>query len=93
MGNEIAVKVRTVAGQRDRHGDQPRPHPTDYELGAAAIISGVTQVEPVKSADGSGHLTMQDEIKPAPLQRSIPPLITEQEVNAMLLAHNAAAVL
>ena len=35
----------------------------NYELGAASVISGVT-IRPVKSGDGSGHLTW-DEIAPA----------------------------
>lgn len=61
MGNEIAVKVHTVPGQEIVTED--RGHILNYELGAAAIISGVT-IRPVKSVDGSGHLTW-DEIKPA----------------------------
>ena len=60
MGNEIAVKVHTKPGQEIVTED--RGHILNYELGAAAIISGVT-IRAVKSADGSGHLTW-DEIKP-----------------------------
>ncbi len=61
MGNEIAVKVHTKPGQEIVIED--RGHILNYELGAAAIISGVT-IRAVKSADGSGHLTW-DEIEPA----------------------------
>lgn len=61
MGNEIAVKVHTMPGQEIV--TEERGHILNYELGAAAIISGVT-IRPVKSSDGSGHLTW-DEIEPA----------------------------
>lgn len=61
MGNEIAVKVHTKPGQEIVTED--RGHILNYELGAAAVISGVT-IRAVKSADGSGHLTWS-EIEPA----------------------------
>lgn len=61
MGNEIAVKVHTRPGQEII--TEERGHILNYELGAAAIISGTT-IRAVKSRDGSGHLTW-DEIKPA----------------------------
>src|ERR1043166_10102982 len=61
MGNEIAVKVHTKPGQEIVVED--RGHILNYEVGAAAVISGVT-IRAVKSADGSGHLKW-DEIKPA----------------------------
>ncbi|MEP6788054.1 MAG: GntG family PLP-dependent aldolase [Acidobacteriota bacterium] len=61
MGNEIAVKVHTNPGQEIVTED--RGHILNFELGAAAVISGVT-IRAVKSADGSGHLTW-DEIAPA----------------------------
>jgi len=60
MGNEIAVKVHTKPGQEIVTED--RGHILNYELGAAAIISGVT-IRAVKSTDASGHLTW-DEIAP-----------------------------
>lgn len=60
MGNEIAVKVHTKSGQEIVTED--RGHILNYELGAAAVISGVT-IRAVKSGDGSGHLTW-DEISP-----------------------------
>lgn len=60
MGNEIAVKVHTKPGEEIV--TEERGHILNYELGAAAIISGVT-IRAVKSGDGSGHLTW-DEIKP-----------------------------
>ncbi len=61
MGNEIAVKLHTKPGQEIV--TEERGHILNYELGAAALISGVT-IRPVKSADGSGHLTWA-EIEPA----------------------------
>ena len=61
MGNEIAVKLHTKPGQEIITED--RGHILNYEVGAAAVISGVT-VRAVKSNDGSGHLTW-DEIRPA----------------------------
>src|SRR5215208_3388561 len=61
MGNEIAVKVHTKPGQEII--TEERGHILNFELGAAAIISGVT-IRAVKSNDGSGHLTW-DEIAPA----------------------------
>ncbi|MEQ1645048.1 MAG: GntG family PLP-dependent aldolase, partial [Pyrinomonadaceae bacterium] len=60
MGNEIAVKVHTKPGQEIV--TEERGHILNYELGAAAVISGVT-IRPVRSADGTGHLTW-DEIAP-----------------------------
>jgi threonine aldolase len=60
MGNEIAVKVHTRPGEEIVTED--RGHILNYEVGAAAIISGVT-IRAVKSGDGSGHLTW-DEIEP-----------------------------
>jgi threonine aldolase len=61
MGNEIAVKVHTQPGHEIV--TEERGHILNYEVGAAAIISGVT-IRAVKSSDGSGHLSW-DEIKPA----------------------------
>src|ERR1041385_425616 len=60
MGNEIAVKVHTRPGQEIV--TEERGHILNYEVGAAALISGVT-IRPVRSIDGSGHLTW-DEIEP-----------------------------
>ena len=54
MANEIAVKLHTKPGQEVVTDD--RGHILNYELGAAAVFSGVT-IRPVKSGDGSGHLT------------------------------------
>lgn len=61
MGNEIAVKIHTKPGQEIVI--EERGHVLNYELGAAALISSVT-IRPIKSRDGSGHLTW-DEIEPA----------------------------
>lgn len=54
MGNQIAVKVHTKPGQEIII--EERGHILNYELGASAILAGVT-IRPVKSADGSGMLT------------------------------------
>lgn len=54
MGNQIAVKVHTRPGQEIVI--EERGHILNYELGASAIIAGVT-IRPVRSADGSGILT------------------------------------
>ncbi len=61
MGNEIAVKLHTQPGHEIII--EKRGHVLNYELGAAALISGVT-IRPVKSEDGSGHLTWS-EVEPA----------------------------
>jgi len=61
MGNEIAVKLHSKPGQEIII--EERGHVLNYELGAAALISGVT-IRPVKSVDGSGHLKWE-EIEPA----------------------------
>ncbi|MEO7672780.1 MAG: GntG family PLP-dependent aldolase [Pyrinomonadaceae bacterium] len=57
MGNQIAVKVHTHPGQEVII--EERTHTYNYELGMAAILAGVT-VRPVKSSDGSGHLTWSE---------------------------------
>ncbi len=54
MGNQIAVKVHTHPGQEVII--EERTHTYNYELGMAAILAGVT-IRPVKSGNGSGHLT------------------------------------
>ncbi len=57
MGNQIAVKVHTKPG--DEVVIEERGHILLYEVGASAIIAGVT-VRPVKSGDGSGILTWDE---------------------------------
>ena len=54
MGNQIAVKVQTKPGQEIVI--EERGHILNYELGASAILAGVT-IRPVKSGDGTGMLT------------------------------------
>src|SRR5690606_15734229 len=54
MGNQIAVKLHTQPGVEAVI--EERGHIFNFEMGAPAAISGVT-IRPVKSADGSGHLT------------------------------------
>ncbi len=61
MGNQIAVKLHTAIGSEVVI--EERGHIFNYELGASAAVSGV-MVRPVRSTDGSGHLTW-DEISPA----------------------------
>lgn len=57
MGNQIAVKVHTKPGQEIVI--EERGHILNYELGASAILAGVT-IRPVKSGDGSGMLTWNE---------------------------------
>lgn len=57
MGNQIAVKVHTKPG--DEVIIEERCHIFNYEVGASAIIAGVT-IRPVRSGDGSGILTWED---------------------------------
>lgn len=61
MGNQIAVKLHTRPGQEVII--EERGHIFNYEMGTPAVVSGV-MMRPVKSADGSGHLTW-DEIASA----------------------------
>lgn len=61
MGNQIAVKVHTRPGQEVII--EERSHLYNYELGMAAVLSGVT-FRTVKSGDGTGHLAW-DEIAAA----------------------------
>jgi len=57
MGNQIAVKVHTKPGQEIVI--EERGHILNYEVGASAILAGVT-IRPVKSVDGSGILTWEE---------------------------------
>ena len=57
MGNQIAVKLHTQPGQELLI--EERGHIFNYEMGGPAAISGVT-VRPLKSSDGSGHLSWDD---------------------------------
>ena len=85
MGNEIAVKLQTKPGQEIII--EERGHVLNYELGAAALISGVT-IRPVKSGDGSGHLTWE-EIKPA-LHINPPYWVTPTALICLENTHNFA---
>src|SRR5687768_14969982 len=85
MGNEIAVKLHTRPGAEIII--EERGHILNYELGAAAVISGVT-IRPVKSADGSGHLTW-DEIAPA-LHISQPYYVAPTALICLENTHNFA---
>ena len=85
MGNEIAVKLHTKPGQEIII--EERGHVLNYELGAAALISGVT-IRPVRSADGSGHLTWV-EIEPA-LHMSSPYWVTATALICLENTHNFA---
>lgn len=57
MGNQIAVKLLTDIG--DEIIIEERGHIFNYELAGTSFISG-TMVRPVKSSDGSGHLTWEE---------------------------------
>lgn len=85
MGNEIAVKLHTKPGQEIII--EERGHVLNYELGAASLISGVT-IRPVKSVDGSGHLTW-DEIQPA-LHIDSPYWVTRTALICLENTHNFA---
>ena len=85
MGNEIAVKLHTKPGQEIII--EERGHILNYELGAASVISGVT-IRPVKSGDGSGHLTW-DEIEPE-LRVDSPYWITRTGLVCLENTHNFA---
>ena len=85
MGNEIAVKLHTKPGQEIII--EERGHVLNYELGAAALISGVT-IRPVKSSDGSGHLTWA-EIQPA-LHIDPPYWVTPTALICLENTHNFA---
>jgi len=61
MGNQIAVKLHTKPGQEVVI--EERGHIFNYEMGGPAAIASV-MIRPVKSTDGSGHLTW-DEIAAA----------------------------
>jgi threonine aldolase len=61
MGNQIAVKLHTKPGQEVVI--EARGHIFNYEMGTPAVLSGV-MMRPVRSGDGSGHLTW-DEIASA----------------------------
>lgn len=61
MGNQIAVKLHTKPGQEVII--EARGHIFNYEMGTPAVLSGV-MMRPVRSGDGSGHLTW-DEIASA----------------------------
>lgn len=57
MGNMIAVKLHTQPGQEIII--EERGHIFNFEMGTPGFISGVV-VRPVKSVDGSGHLTWDE---------------------------------
>jgi threonine aldolase len=57
MGNQICVKLHTKPGQEVVI--EERGHIFNYEMAAMAVVSG-TLARPVKSADGSGHLTWEE---------------------------------
>lgn len=57
MGNQIAVKLHTQPGQEVII--EERGHIFNYEMGTPALASGVT-IRPVKSSDGTGHLTWDE---------------------------------
>ena len=85
MGNELAVKVHTQPGQEII--TEERGHILNFEVGAAAVISGVT-IRTVKSGDGSGHLTW-DEIKPA-LKLDVPYYQSKTGLICLENTHNFA---
>jgi threonine aldolase len=85
MGNAIAVKVHTRPGEEIV--TEERGHIFNFELGAAAAISGVT-IRPVRSLDGSGHLTW-DEIA-AVIKRDTPYYVAPTGLICLENTHNFA---
>jgi threonine aldolase len=85
MANEIAVKLHTRPGEEIII--EERGHILNYELGGAALISGVT-IRPVKSADGSGHLKWE-EIAPA-LHTNQPYYVARTALICLENTHNFA---
>ncbi|MGB7068382.1 MAG: GntG family PLP-dependent aldolase [Pyrinomonadaceae bacterium] len=57
MGNQIAVKIHTSPGQEVVI--EERGHIFNYEMGTPSVVSSV-MIRPVKSEDGSGHLTWEE---------------------------------
>jgi threonine aldolase len=85
MGNQIAVKLHTRPGQEVVI--EERGHIFNYELAAMAAISGVV-ARPVKSGDGTGHLTWAD-IEPA-LRVNAPYYTAPTGLLALENTHNMA---
>ena len=85
MGNQIAVKLHTRPGQEVVI--EERGHIFNYELAAMAAISGVI-ARPVKSSDGTGHLTWAD-IEPG-LRVNAPYYTAPTGLLALENSHNLA---
>ena len=85
MGNQIAVKLHTRPGQEVVI--EERGHIYNYELAGMAAISG-TVARPVKSSNGTGHLSWAD-IEPA-LHVNAPYYTTPTGLLALENTHNMA---
>lgn len=86
MGNQIAVKLHTRLGQEVVI--EERGHIFNYEMAAMAAISG-TLARPVKSGNGSGHLTW-DEISGAIHASDAPYYVARTGLIALENSHNLA---
>lgn len=86
MGNQIAVKLHTRAGQEVVI--EERGHIYNYEMAAMAAVSGAL-ARPVRSADGSGILTWQD-IKAAVHANDAPYYVARTGLVALENSHNLA---
>ena len=85
MGNQIAVKLHTSPGSEVII--EERGHIFNFEMAAMAVISGAL-ARPVRSRDGSGHLTW-DEIEAA-LHAGGPYYIAPTRLIALENTHNLA---
>ncbi|MDQ4123924.1 MAG: aminotransferase class V-fold PLP-dependent enzyme [Acidobacteriota bacterium] len=86
MGNQICVKLHTKPGQEVVI--EERGHIFNYEMAAMAVVSG-TLARPVKSADGSGHLTWE-EIEGAIHANDAPYYVARTGLVALENTHNLA---
>ena len=86
MGNQIAVKLHTRAGQEVVI--EERGHIYNYEMAAMSAVSGAL-ARPVKSADGSGILTWQD-VKAAVHANDAPYYVARTGLVALENSHNLA---
>ncbi len=86
MGNQIAVKLHTGAGQEVVI--EERGHIYNYEMAAMSAVSGAL-ARPVKSADGSGVLTWGD-VKTAVKANDAPYYVARTGLLVLENTHNFA---
>src|SRR5215218_5328507 len=86
MGNQIAVKLHTRAGQEVVI--EERGHIYNYEMAAMSAVSGAL-ARPVRSSDGTGVLTW-DEVKAAVRAADAPYYVARTGLVALENSHNLA---